>query len=64
MKTKVIGMTDDEVMKATCDYVVEQEFDSAQIYTSPECDIFNDGEGNLHCQVWVMLPKELKKADW
>lgn len=62
MKTK--EMTDEEICKAATDYVARHEHDNCQIYTTPECNVFRDEAGDAHCQIWVMLPKELEKADW
>ncbi len=62
MKTE--EMTNEEICKAGTDHVARHEHDSSQIYTAPDCEVLREADGFIHCQIWVMLPKELKKADW
>ena len=63
-KIKVVNMTNNEVFKAAVDYVARHKHDYCQIYTCPECKMFKDENGTIHCQIWVMLPEKLEKADW
>lgn len=49
-----------------CDYVNTGEFDPAQVFYSPACEIHDPGEelSYVFVQVWVALPKTvLNKED-